>query len=128
MVTVQRTDVAHAERRLCSPAPEYAEAFRPARQLLTMVAVGGQLLSITISIEYSRALAALLRVRQLDGTLGRLHTECSQVAVSPCFGPRVARTALVGDSACKHTVAQLIWPLLLRHGHSEPGGLTSVAL
>ncbi len=50
--------------RLCSPALEYAEAFGPAQQLLTMAALGGQLLSITVSIDYSQALAALLRVRQ----------------------------------------------------------------
>ena len=51
--------------RLCSPAAEYAEAFKPAQQLLTMAALGGQLLSITVSIDYGQALAALLRVRQL---------------------------------------------------------------
>ena len=55
------TDTGH---RLCSPAIEYAEAFRPAQQLLTMAAIGGQLLSITVSIDYNQALAALLKVHQ----------------------------------------------------------------
>jgi hypothetical protein len=34
-----------------------------ALRLLTMAALGGQLLSITVSIDYPQALAALLKVR-----------------------------------------------------------------
>ena len=71
--------------RLCAPAPEYAEAFRPALRLLTMAALGGQLLSITVSIDYPQALAAMLKVR-LSYCSGRLGSEAHHLTDDPIAG------------------------------------------